>query len=361
MQKLKVKENGKKVKLGFYPYTYVRTAVMRSLLFNTDDYQKMLKMSFNEIAKFLQDSTYKNEINSLASKYSGAELLELALNQNLSSTYSKLLRISSPEMREVVSEYLKRKDFDDIKTILRGKFTNSEEERVLKSLNGAGTLSMEFLAQLLKKESVEDIIKGSKIVKIEELKKEISEFRQSNNLAALENSLDRIYYSQMLSFSQRLSKQGQIFKNFLLKEVETANILTIFRLKKANAGAEMIKNYLIFSGDKSKDRKIISLASAENIESLSGQFQKTEFRDIIKKGMEEYDKNGSLITLEIGMQKHLLQQSVSLLHLNLLSVDVMLAYMFAKDIEARNLKILIKGKELGLSEEFIESQLVMNK
>jgi len=194
-----------------------------------------------------------------------------------------------------------------------------------------------------------------------ELKKEISEFRQSNNLAALENSLDRIYYSQMLSFSQRLSKQGQIFKNFLLKEVETANILTIFRLKKANAGAEMIKNYLIFSGDKSKDRKIISLASAENIESLSGQFQKTEFRDIIKKGMEEYDKNGSLITLEIGMQKHLLQQSVSLLHLNLLSVDVMLAYMFAKDIEARNLKILIKGKELGLSEEFIESQLVMNK
>ena len=30
-----------------------------------------------------------------------------------------------------------------------------------------------------------------------------------------------------------------------------------------------------------------------------------------------------------------------------------------KDIEVRNLKIIVKGKQLGLSEEFIEGQLVI--
>ena len=47
-----------KVKLGFYPYTYVRTVVMRSLLFRREAYQKMLKMDFSEIAKFLQESRF---------------------------------------------------------------------------------------------------------------------------------------------------------------------------------------------------------------------------------------------------------------------------------------------------------------
>ena len=52
-------EKQKKLEFGTYPYAYVRTVVMKSLLFRKDDYHKMLKMDFNEIAKFLQDSQYK--------------------------------------------------------------------------------------------------------------------------------------------------------------------------------------------------------------------------------------------------------------------------------------------------------------
>ena len=59
MLKLEEPQKLKKVRLGFYPYTYVRTTVMKSLLFKKEDYQKMLKMGFSEIAKHLQDSHYK--------------------------------------------------------------------------------------------------------------------------------------------------------------------------------------------------------------------------------------------------------------------------------------------------------------
>ena len=51
----------RKVKLGFYPYTYVRTNVMRTLLLNKDDYAKLFKMSFIEITRYLQDSVYKKD------------------------------------------------------------------------------------------------------------------------------------------------------------------------------------------------------------------------------------------------------------------------------------------------------------
>src|SRR3989338_10268058 len=97
---LKLKEpllREEKIRLDFYPYAYVRTAVMRSLLLKKEDYQKMMKMGFNEIARFLQESHYRGEINELANQYSGADLLELALNRSLANSFKKLIRIASPE------------------------------------------------------------------------------------------------------------------------------------------------------------------------------------------------------------------------------------------------------------------------
>ena len=94
------------------------------------------------------------------------------------------------------------------------------------------------------------------------------------------------------------------------------------------------------------------------MEEISKELERTEYRNAIKKGIEEFKKTGSLIMLETELYKHLLRQSILLLHQHPLSIDVILGYMFAKDIEVRNLKIIVKGKQLGLSEDFIESQLV---
>ncbi|MEK6946737.1 MAG: ATP synthase A1 subunit C [Nanoarchaeota archaeon] len=347
-----------KIKLGFYPYAYVRTVVMRSLLFKRDDYQKMMKMSFSEIAKFLQDSTYRKEINELANQYSGADLIELALNRSLAESFQKLLRISSPEIGELVGKYLKRKDIEDIKTILRGKFTNTGEKMITASITGAGTFDREFLLSLLKKESVEDILKSIKMIGFSDFNSALKDFREKNSLAGIENSLDKNYYTNLIQFSRRLPKQGHLFRQFLRKEVDILNILTLLRLKKHNFRKEEIKNFIIPYDNKTKDLWISNLVNADGLDNLAKLLEKTEYSDIISKGMEEFKKTGSLITLEIGLYKHLLKQTILFMHQHLLSIDVILGYMFAKDIEVRNLKIIVKGKQLGLSEQFIESQLV---
>jgi len=132
----------------------------------------------------------------------------------------------------------------------------------------------------------------------------------------------------------------------------------LLRLKKAKFGSEAVKDFIIPSSDKLKDSKIISLAGLDDVDELAKYFEKTEYKETMSKGFEEFRKSGSLIALETELYKYLLRQSILLLHQHPLSVDVILGYMFAKDIEVRNLKIIVKGKQLGLSEEFIESQLV---
>src|SRR3989338_3968201 len=166
MLKLEEPQKLKKVRLGFYPYTYVRATVMKSLLFKKEDYQKMLKMGFSEIAKYLQDSHYK-----------------------------KLMRISSYELGLLIKEYTKRKDIEDIKTILRGKFTNADEKLILNSITAAGTLSYVFLVSLLKKESIEDVLKHNSLVDFSLLKAGLKDLKEKNNLIGIENALDRCYYN----------------------------------------------------------------------------------------------------------------------------------------------------------------------
>ncbi|MDP3765769.1 MAG: ATP synthase A1 subunit C [Nanoarchaeota archaeon] len=350
-------EHSKKLKLKFYPYTYVRTAVMKSLLFRKEDYHKMLKMSFSEIAKFLQDSHYKKEINALATEHSGADLLELALIKNLAESFKKLIKISPHELALLIKEYAKRKDIDDIKTILRGKFTNTDEKTIINSITGAGTLSYEFLISLLKKDSIEEILKNNKLIDFLLLKEGLKDLNEKKTLVSIENTLDKYYYKHLIEFSKILPKEGALFRDFLLKEVEVLNILTLLRLKKAKFGKEIIKNFIIPSGSLS-DSKIMYLASLDDLDEISRALEKIEYKNIIAKGLEEFKKNGSLITLETELYKHLLKQSILLLHQHPLSIDVILGYMFAKDIEVRNLKIIVKGNQLGLSEQFIESQLV---
>ena len=351
-------EGKRKLNLGRYPYTYVRTSVMKSLLFKKEDYQKMMKMGFSEIAKYMQDSNYKKEINELATSHSGSDLLELALNRNLANSYKKLLRISPNTLGMLVKAYVKRKDVEDIKTIIRGKLTNASQAEILNSITEAGLLDHAFLMSLLKKDSIEEVLKANRMIELSAFKDGLKELKEKNSIVAIENAMDKYYYSSLAEFSKTIPKQGNLFRNFIQKEIDAMNMLTLFRLKKAKFNKERIKTFMVSPSGKIKMSKLADLANVEDFGELAKAFSKTEYGNVVSEGIEEYKKAGSLIKLETGLYKHVLRQSMLMLHQHPLSVDVILGYMFAKEIEIRNLKIIIKGKQLGLKEDFIENQLV---
>ena len=351
-------QSRRKIRLGFYPYTYVRTNVMRTLLLKKEDYHKLLKMTFSEITRFLQDSVYKKEIDSLATQYSGADLLEIALNANLRASFGKLRRISSEELVLLIDEYLKRKDIEDFKTVLRGKYTKAGDAIIKSALQGAGTLSLDFFYNLLKTDSIEETLRSLEIIDFRYLERAYLEFKEKNTLAPIENALDIFYYDEILDFAKRLPKEGTLFKDFLIKEIEVRNLLAILRLKKEKMPKAEIKRYLFFAGKK-EEEMFEKLLNTGDFNEIAVKLEKRDYGSIVKKGIESFVKNNSLIEMEIGLYKYLLNKSILMLHQNILSVDVILGYMFAKEIEIRNLKILIKGKQLGLDEEFVESQLVI--
>ena len=87
--------------------------------------------------------------------------------------------------------------------------------------------------------------------------------------------------------------------------------------------------------------------------------EKSKYGRIIRDAIKKFNESRSLIPIEMSLYRYLLGKSMLLQHQHPLSVDIILGYMFAKEIEARNLRVIAKGKQLSLPNEFIESQLVV--
>lgn len=346
------------VRLRTYPYTMARTAAMRALLLKKEEYPRLLKMSLNEITAYLQSSEYKKEIDELAACFSGTDLVEMAVEKNLLRTFEKLRRISEGSLRLLIEEYLKRKDIWNIKTILRGKLANEPVNNIRAMITPAGTLSMDFFERLIKKESIELARGELDELKIPGLGNAFDYYAKEKNISEIENTLDHYYYAGLLEFAKKLPKHGTLFREFLQSEIYVLNILTLLRLKREGVAASTIKKYLFFSGY-GNSMKLRELLDAEDVAALFKKLEKTKYWPVIKGGFDAFGRDKSLIDVEVRLYNYLLKKTLLLHHQHPLSVDVILGFMFAKEIEARNIKTIIKGKELGLREEFIQSQLVV--
>ena len=345
-----------KLALGKYPYTYARVSVMRSFLLRKEDYHKLMKMNLNEIISYLQSSQYKKEIDELAVRFKGVQLMELALGRNLANTWAKLKKISPPSLRVVIAAYLLRVDVLNIKTLVRAKFTKLSADQLQPMLLPSGFLTEKKLAELAKKESVDDILKSVGFIDYSQFAKALESLRETKSVSEIENALDRFYYSAMQEFSRRLPGEGRLFREFLEAELEMAAVMNVLRLKRANLPAKDIERYVtIPESGRALIRKMIGSSSAGEAAKL---LEQGRFKSFVENGVKEFQSSGSLIRLELDLSRQLLKRSVLFLHQHPLTVDVILGYLFAKEVEVRNLKLLLKARQLSIGGEFAEQQLV---
>lgn len=304
-----------KGKLG-YAYTNTRVRVMKSKLLQKQDYDRLAKMSVPEIARFLSDSEYKKEFDELGMHYKDAQLIEYALNKNLSNSFRKIYNFSIKDARNNITLYLKRWDVWNIKTILRGKRYNARDSEILANLIPAGSMGEEELKNLITSNNTyEEVIKAlakSEYGKV--LKKYASEPEK------LEDAIDRHYY-------KTLSEQcPEEMAEFVKSEIDSIN-----KVCKARA----------------KDTEL-------KFTPLTGGTEKKKFRIKSKPKAQE----SSTIDTSLALKKKQLELGSKLVHKFKRNIEPVLGYFLAKEAETRNLRVLARGKQSGLASEMIEKCLV---
>ena len=345
--------------IGNYAYASARVKTRKSFLYKKDTYLKLLQMDLPEISRFIEESRYKKEIDELATKYSGIDLLEYALNLNMAREMTEVLGFCQGDMKELIGAYLRRWDVWNIKSILRGKNYGASEEEIKETLVPAGELPMTTLTDLIHKTSVPDVIEGLNGTKFyKPLYGLLDDYNKTQTLSKLENSLDKAYYANLLSINTG-SNADKLFMNFVKREIDITNLRTLLRLKRQGLEHEKILDFLVPGGSNLKTEDLRKFAQAPGFEDFLNMLKDTPYWADISEAVEKYRESKSLNTIEVSLSKSLIGYAEKISHAYPLSICPILGYTVRKNVEVNNLRTIARGKEIHLSDDEIRSQMVI--
>lgn len=308
-----------------YAYTNTRVRVRKTKLLSSLDFKKLVKMSLPEIARFLQESEYETEINSLAITHSGVELIEAALNRNLENTYRRIYDFSMKKPKEQITIYLQRWNIWNLKMILRGKAGKAGDDEILSALVFSGGMEKEFLESLVKEcRSVNDVIARFKETPYREIPYHRIMVMHKENLSELEDELDKAYYKFALKFAE------PELKAFLKEEINMINALNTMRGKKACVKVPMLEDGFAAKPGKVRGKKIQKFAD------------------------DDYS-----LAARINVKRKFVEKSIGMIEEFRRNMRPILAYFVAKENEINNLRIIVRGIHSGLAQETIERQLLV--
>ncbi len=343
-----------------YAYVCARVKAKKRFLLTKDTFRRILSMDLAQIGRYLGETQYRNEITALGAKYSGATLIEHGISQNLAETCTDIISFSGGHLKELMARYLERWDIYNLKTIIRGKITDAPIEEIREILIPAGSLKMDLINRLIQAASQEeliDIIKEQKVIRVDEelLRNAIS----TRKLATLEDHLDRVYYSSLLSSIQERTLSEKSFLNFIRHEIDITNLKALLKLRAEGSYGEALAQYFIPGGMEFKLDRLTKMVASEGMKDVTQELQQSSYAEYMRVAFEEFEKKEDVLLLMRALDRALLETAQKFSHLYPLSVLPVLDYILRKKTEVDNVRIIARGKEGGLSPEVIKKLLVL--
>lgn len=342
---------------GNYPYVTARVKAKKPKLLRRDDYVKLVASSPAEIARTLQEGIYKREVDELASKYRGATLVERATRLNLSRSYTDVASYATGELQKLILLYLQRYDVYNIKTVLRGKLAGAKDEEIESELIPAGALKADQLGQLAKLGHVDEVLERLGKTLYGPLLREGLEGGRRENLARVENEMDKLYYRTLIHAIDPTSEPKRAFLNFVRLEADILELKTILRLRAG--GVEDPLPYLVDPEGGALDGPMAVRLMRAAPEEFAHEVEALRLGTPVAQALTQYFQDQDLNKVVIALDKALLASATGFSRRYPLSILPVVDFILRKRVEVDNVRIIAAGKEHGLPEETIRGLLVL--
>ncbi|MUV57959.1 V/A-type H+-transporting ATPase subunit C [Halogeometricum rufum] len=337
-------------------YVTARVKARRSKLFSDDDYRKLVRMGPAEIARFMEESEYEEEINALGSRYSGVDLIEYSLNRNLAKQFNDILRWADGRLYDLIARYLRKFDAWNAKTVIRGIYSEADREDVDSDLIRAGEFGDRFLDRLLDATSVEEVVDRLDGTMFDAgLEQAYEDYEETDVLVPLENAIDRAYYENLLE-GLVVDEATEQYREYLEAEIDFRNARNALRLARSGADIDPA-DYFIEGGSLFNASELVALA--QNTDELVTKIRDSKYGNELSAALDELEAVNSLIGFERALEAALLEYADSLGYVFPLSVSPVISYILAKEQEVDNIRAIARGREAGLTEDEIEEELVI--
>lgn len=327
-----------------YPYMYARVSAKRAKLLEESDYQNLIKMEPNGIARKLEEGEYKQEINELGSRHEGIELIELALNQNLSRTLRNLFKISPDSIDGILEAYLRRYDILSYKRLLRWK-QNGQKQGIEDLLTPATDIDKEKFMEI-SEESFEEIKRSIKFPRSEIDYQ--AYIKDEEDLTMIEHKLDQAYFDEITYVASETD--NKYFIRFVREEINFENVKIALRLKKHDIDSDKIK------------RRLLKGSNDDVAERIAESRTMSDAQEIVEKELlpDEDLSESTVEDIEHLLEVKRLERALKMLHQSPMGLTSIIGYIIAKKTEVKNLRMLLRAKETGIqNQDTIERNLII--
>ncbi|PSP27140.1 V-type ATP synthase subunit C [Halobacteriales archaeon QH_2_65_14] len=342
-------------------YVNSRVRARRAALFDEEDYRKLVRMGTGEIARYMEETEYETEINALGARHSGVDLIEYALNRNLAKHFHDLLDWADGQLYTQIANYLRKFDTWNAKTAIRGVYSGATAEEIGTDYIRAGEFDDDLLDKLAAAGSVGEIVELLDGTIFDEgLDAAYEEFQDSDVLVPLENAIDKTFYEHLLDgidtgTVDRNTPTG-LYLEVLQAEIDFRNIRNALRLSRTGTDLNP-DEYYIEGGKLFEEGELRQLVGS--FDDLVEHIRTSTYGDDLDEALADLEDAESLIQFEHALDTALLEYSDALSYTYPISICSAISYILAKEREIENIRAIARGREVGLSVEEIEQELVV--
>jgi|GEM_PF-2308886 len=294
-------------------------------------------------------------------KYLDKFPFEKAIDMDLAETHQTLARISAKKFREFFEIILSKWDIQNIKTLLAAKEMAVDTEEIKDKLIPFGKLPEDIFLRLLDAENIDEIETALKpTIYYEPINEAMSLYKERKTLLPLEASLDKYYYERWLETVSEISNKddGKVLNNLIKTKIDLLNLKIILRARSDGLEFKDIKEYIFASGNQLYEWKLNELMATEKIVDFIEGLDGTDYYDVLKETLPEYDKTGSISALESALDEYSMELGVILAKIRPTTIGPMIRFLSQKEIENKNLKLIYQAKLEGFSPKVIRKMLI---
>jgi V/A-type H+-transporting ATPase subunit C len=342
-------------------YVNSRVRSRRAALFDEEDYRKLVRMGTGEIARYMEETEYGEELNALGARHSGVDLIEYVLNRNLAKHFHDMLDWADGRLYTRIANYLRKFDAWNAKTAIRGVYSGAETEGIETDYIRAGEFDDRLLDAMAAAGSVEEVVEllEDTIFGVG-LRSAFEEFEETDVLVPLENAIDKTFYEHLLDdidtdIVDRNTPAG-LYLEVLQAEIDFRNVRNALRLSRTGTDLDPAE-YYIAGGKLFEEGELRGLVGS--FDDLVERIRESTYGDDLDDALSELEEAESLIQFEQALDAALLEYSDKLSYTYPVSICSALSYILAKEREVENIRAIARGREVGLSVEEIEGELVV--
>lgn len=295
--------------------------------------------SANEALKVLQESEYAGVMTGVKRP----EDYEMVLARELKRVY-ELMYDASP-VKSLVDIMGIKYDYHNIKVILKGMFLQKDFSHMLIPV---GMIDVQTLKHSIENNNLGDLNETMKegIIKAKEV------FEEIKDPQAIDIILDNTMFKEMREIAKQID--DKFVDKYVKVTIDSTNIKTLLRVKKQKKDKDFLEEVIIEGGEIDKDTLISMLHDAP--ENISNKLAFTNYGEMIKLGIEDFTKSGSVNELERLVDNYIMNMMKEAKYIPF-GVEPLLAYIYAKETEIKIVRIIMVGKLNNISGEVIRERL----